>query len=183
MTTTLTHPTRSELARCAVGAEPDDSLLAQVRRHLEEDRCDECSAAVFDILSSSGRPMGKSPLTRRWVRPVRVGASGGTRVGAAADYQLVCTAGPFALDVLVRDCEAERELRFVGQVTHAGRIHEPVPELPLQLIGMPVASTDDTATDEFGEFALSSGRDGLYGLRLGPTMNAPCVMVWEGWDA
>jgi hypothetical protein len=119
---------------------------------------------------------------RHWTRPTLVGGERGTRVGAAADYQLVCSAGPFAVDVLVRDCEAERQLRYVGQITHAGRIHEPVPALPLQLIGLPSTRAGDTATDDFGEFALSSGREGIFGLRLGTDRLSPCVMVWEGWD-
>ncbi len=183
MIQTLTHPTHDDLVRCATTIDLSDPLLMRVRRHLEVDRCETCGTTVHGLLSRSVRAIHRSPLLRRWIRPLHARSRTGTRVGAAADYQLVCSVGPFALDVLVRDCETERELRFVGQVTHAGRIHEPVAELALHLIGIPAAPADDTATDQFGEFALSSARDGIYGLRLGAGLDAPCVMVWEGWEA
>ncbi len=183
MNIAMAHPTREELSECALGSAPERELVRRVRQHLEVERCSACSATTFDLLSGDTARVRRSPLMSRWLRPTRVGARAGTRVGAAADYQLVCAAGPFTLDVLVRDCEVQRELRYVGQVTHAGRIHEPVASLPLRLVGLPVPASDDTTTDEFGEFTFASARDGVYALRLGAAFDAPCVMVWEGWDA
>jgi hypothetical protein len=105
----------------------------------------------------------------------------GLRAGALADFQLICGAGPYELDLLVRDLEAEPTLEFAGQVTRGGWMNEPVPDLPMILVE---ASRSDVVaeaeTDGFGEFGLSSAREGHYGLLLGDGEDAPCVLVWEG---
>ena len=116
-----------------------------------------------------------------WIIPRRIVHETGVRSGALADVQLVCGAGPFELDVLVRNLERRFRLEFQGQVTHAGRIHEPVTSLPLWLVEADATEpVDRTNTDEFGEFGFASSRDGRYGLRLGESGDAPCVLVWEG---
>ena len=53
--------------------------------------------------------------------------------------------------------------------------------LPLALVdGRSAAVRVDTVTDEFGEFGLAAGDDGLFGIRLGQGGDSPCVLVWEG---
>lgn len=115
-----------------------------------------------------------------WIRPMRVVRRKGSRIGVVADFQLVCGAGPFELDVLVREMEAPSGIELAGQVTRAGSIHDPVDALQLSLIdadGLDVVRR--TSTDAFGEFDLESGRPGLFGLRLGEGEDSPCVFVWE----
>ena len=123
------------------------------------------------------------PPVAEWIVPKVIVRTDSLRAGMLADVQLVCGAGPFELDVLVRNLERRVRLEFQGQVTHAGRIHEPVISLPLWLVEADEPKpVDRTNTDEFGEFGFASNRDGRFGLRLGETGDAPCVLVWEGGE-
>lgn len=117
-----------------------------------------------------------------WIVPMRIRRPRGTRGGALDDIQLICGAGPYELDILVREQDGAAQLEIVGQVTLAGRVYEPVPNLRLELI-----EADDeypayqARTDDFGEFDMAApGRRSCYGLRVGDTRDAPCVLVWEG---
>ena len=69
---------------------------------------------------------------------------------------------------------------IVGQVTHAGRVYEPVANLTLKLVEVkapvPVMST---STDSFGEFDFMSLEEATYGIRLGASNDAPTVLVWD----
>ena len=116
-----------------------------------------------------------------WIVPEVVVRRVEGRAGIPPGIQLVCGAGPFELDVLVRDLEAERRLEFAGQVTLGGSVYEPVSGLPLKLVEaegeLAVASS---TTDGFGEFDMESERSRQYGIRLGGSRDAPCVLVWEG---
>ncbi len=100
---------------------------------------------------------------------------------ALSDLQLVCGAGPYELDILVREQLSSPTLRIVGQVTRGDRIYEPVADLPLVLVRANMSDTvADTRTDDFGEFDMEADRDAAYGLRLGRDENAPCVLIWGG---
>jgi hypothetical protein len=121
------------------------------------------------------------PPVSDWIVPKVIVRTDSLRAGMLADVQLVCGAGPFELDVLVRSLERRFRLEFQGQVTHAERIHEPVISLPLWLVEADATDpVDRSNTDEFGEFGFASSCDGRYGLRLGEGGDAPCVLVWEG---
>jgi hypothetical protein len=117
-----------------------------------------------------------------WIVPKRIRRPRGARAGALEDIQLICGAGPYELDILVREHDGPTQLEIVGQVTLAGRVYEPVPNLRLQLIEAhgeyPV---QQARTDDFGEFDLASrAKRSRYGLRVGDASDAPCVLVWEG---
>lgn len=117
-----------------------------------------------------------------WVRPRRIDRRPeGARSGGLADYKLVCEAGSYELDVLVREVEEPRGFELQGQVTHAGKIHEPVARLTVDLVQPPdAARVSASKTDDFGEFGFDRRSEGVYGLRLGEGDDAPCVLVWEG---
>jgi hypothetical protein len=117
-----------------------------------------------------------------WIVPKRIRRPRGVRTGALEDIQLLCAAGPYELDVLVREHEGPTRLEIVGQVTLAGRVYEPVPNLRLQLIeAHGEYPAQQARTDDFGEFDLASGETRKrYGLRIGDAPEAPCVLVWEG---
>ncbi len=182
MSITLIHPDRAALRRAATAIAPDREEYASVHAHLSSG-CEACGDAFSAFLraASMGGPIAEA--TSDWVRPERVQIKSGLRSGALADYQIVCGAGPYELDVLVRDTETTASLSFVGQVTWADRVHEPVKELPLKLLGAPALERPLRGrTNEYGEFQLSTQRHGSFGLQLGERSDAPCVMVWEGWD-
>lgn len=125
--------------------------------------------------------MSELKIPNHWIRPGEAKMNGGARVGQLADTQLVCGAGPYELDVLVRELEGPCGVDFVGQITRAESIHEPVSDLELTLVA---AQGDqeigDTHTNEFGEFAFGRQPNTAYGLRVGAHPDAPCVLVWEG---
>jgi hypothetical protein len=118
-----------------------------------------------------------------WIVPRRIVHETGVRSGALADVQLVCRAGPYELDILVREHADPVGLQIVGQVTLGGRIYEPAAHVHVELVEAlaPVAATD---TDDFGEFEIGSrNKDRVYGLKVGEADDAPCVLVWEGGPA
>lgn len=118
-----------------------------------------------------------------WIRPERVVRTAGRRSGDLADTKLICGAGPFEVDVLVREFARAEGLEFHGQVTWAERVHEPVTGIPVALI-TPArnAVLGDAATNEFGEFDLRSPPMAQVGLRIGDAPDAPCLLVWEAFS-
>ena len=118
---------------------------------------------------------------RGWIIPKRIVHESGVRGGALADVQLICGAGPYEVDILVREHQVPSRLEIVGQITLGGRIHEPVSGLQIELVDSGKSTTaGDTRTDGFGEFDLESNdKRRTYGLRLGAEAEAPCVLVWE----
>ena len=178
---TKTHPTPADLLWYAVTSDQTDPRVKAVRDHLQ-DGCEICVVAVLRLKeTTTDRPFRTpaSVLDPGWVVPRRV-AIAGTR-GSQADLHLICGAGPYELDILMREGGGPQQLEMVGQVTRAGRIFEPVADLTMKLIeaqrSVTVAST---RTDSFGEFDLLSPHHGRYGVRLGDDADAPCVLVWEG---
>lgn len=118
-----------------------------------------------------------------WIRPRRIIHRRSLRDGSGtlADFQLICGAGPYELDILVREFEAPLRLEIGGQVTRANQVHEPIANLRLVLLEA-AAATEITATetDSFGEFEFDSQRQGRYGIRIGEAPDAPCVILWDG---
>ena len=125
----------------------------------------------------------RRPLLR-WVMPRRVTPVGGMRGIGMAESMLNCTAGPYELNVQVRDYEHESEVQVVGRVTQAGHLHQPVHDLLVGLVE-PGCSTVyvNAITDRFGEFHLSWRRAKALGLQVGYGAEAPCVLVWSDPDA
>ena len=120
----------------------------------------------------------KTGVPADWITPDRESHE---RSLALADLQLVCGAGPYELDILVREQLSAPTLRIVGQVTRGDRIYEPVADLPLVLVTANLSDTvADTRTDDFGEFDMETDRNAAYALRLGRDEDAPCVLIWEG---
>jgi hypothetical protein len=118
-----------------------------------------------------------------WLSPRRVvRRRGGVGDAVAHDVQLLCDAGPYQLDLLVRVHPARDEFDLLGQVTLGGSIYRPVADLELTLVAADGhREPAGTRTDEFGEFDLMSGDARLvYGLRVGDEAGAPCVRVWDG---
>lgn len=178
---TTTHPSPSDLLWYAVTSDEDDTRVRAVRHHLAAG-CELCISAVRRLQETAAeRPFaGTSVLQPGWIVPRRVVVTNGR--GSLADLHLICGAGPYELDILMR--EAPRELEMTGQVTRAGRIFEPVARLPLMVVETPsVMAVASTETDSFGEFDLASPRDGRYGVRLGEGDDAPCVLVWDGEES
>ena len=120
-----------------------------------------------------------------WIVPQRVRpAQAAGRGEALVDFQLVCGAGPYELDVLLREQAKGGVLDIVGQVTLAESIYEPVARLRLDLVEAAGSETvASTETDNFGEFDLASERESMFGLRLGDASDAPCVLIWEGEES
>ncbi|MHC4973269.1 MAG: hypothetical protein ACYTG3_13155 [Planctomycetota bacterium] len=118
-----------------------------------------------------------------WISPRRVvRRRGGIGDEVTDDVQLLCDAGPYELDLLVRVHPARGEFDLLGQVTLGGSIYRPVADLELTLVaGADELDAARTRTDDFGEFDLMSGDAGLaYGLRVGAGAEALCVLVWDG---
>jgi hypothetical protein len=104
------------------------------------------------------------------------------RVGTMPDVQLVSNAGPYEVEVLVRVL-SPADIEIVGQVTWAGRVHEPVSDLELVLYDADALVPVGTArTNHFGEFTLGRLRALRYYVSLGATKDAPCLLIWEGED-
>jgi len=180
MTLSTQHPTAGELARYAVA---DEERSQDVRKHLESG-CGVCLLAIRRLQEIVAMTEAvPAPAVRDWIVPKRIAFhQGGLRGSALADVQMICTVGSYELDLLVRETDGpERSLEIVGQVTRAGRVFEPVADLPLALVE--ARTREDTAraeTDEFGEFDVSSPCGNTYGLRLGASADAPCILVWGG---
>lgn len=122
-----------------------------------------------------------SAVPAHWIRPRRIQQEGAQRAGVLADVQLICGAGPFELDVLLREYEGPSGIEVTGQVTRADALHEPVPRVELFLLEARTDSpTSVTETDEFGEFDFDRQPEATYGLRLGARPDAPCVLLFEG---
>ncbi|MHC4816913.1 MAG: hypothetical protein ACYTF8_02465 [Planctomycetota bacterium] len=118
-----------------------------------------------------------------WISPRRVvRRRGGVGDEVTDDVQLLCDAGAFELDLLVRVHPARGEFDLLGQVTLGGSIYKPVADLELTLVeGGDRREAGRTKTDDFGEFDLmSQDARRVYGLRVGAGAEAPCVLVWDG---
>lgn len=133
---------------------------------------------------SDGRGREKRTLERLLedaISPAPAQRRSGLRCGAVADVQLVCGAGRYEVDVLMRVSEASEDLAVVGQITRADSIHEPVRALTLVAFEcealQPVATV---STDEFGGFEMTLDQSGRYALALGESTSAPCIYLWEG---
>lgn len=103
------------------------------------------------------------------------------RCGAVSDIQLVCGAGRYEVDVLMRVSDTSDDLLVTGQITRADSVHEPVPDLPLVAFECdalrPVARA---RTDVFGAFDMKLDQGGRYALAMGESTKAPCIVLWEG---
>ena len=105
----------------------------------------------------------------------------GRRGDVGTDVHLLCRAGDYELDVLVRDRAAGPCLEIVGQVTLSQHVFEPAPGLPLALVlAASSEAVHETRTNRFGEFDFGPSRGSAYGVRIGHGPEAPCVLVWEG---
>jgi hypothetical protein len=187
MITTLNHPTPADLIWYATTDDPSDARVRSVRDHLESG-CEICVSAVRRFKEISIRhPFHQriSVLQPGWIVPMRIAVPNDRARGAAgADLHLICGAGPYELDILMRERERAAQLEMAGQVTWGGSIYEPVSGLDLELVEARVdQSVTATQTDEFGEFDLLSPSQGVYGVRLGEAEDAPCVLVWDGEHA
>ena len=135
------------------------------------------------MIGATGTHMARESATINWIRPHRVIRQRRLRDGGGTlvDFQLICGAGPYELDILVREFEAPLRVEIGGQVTRASQVHEPIPNLRLVLLEA-AAATEITAThtDSFGEFEFDSQREGRYGIRIGEAPDAPCVILWDG---
>ena len=177
------HLPREDLIRFAVTQERLAPRLAQVALHLQSG-CETCAAWVAHFAQAAAEPLppvSRSRFPLRWLRPKRVDSVVGMRAGMLADTSLVCGAGPYEVDVLVREYESPRSLEIVGQITRAGHVHEPIPDLPVALVEPDETQVvTATATDPLGEFDLAADLGSPYGLRCGTDEDAPCIVVWEG---
>jgi hypothetical protein len=121
-----------------------------------------------------------APHLDECIRPTCVRPASDLRAGSLPDVQLVGGAGPYEVDVLVRVLP-EDQVEIVGQVTGAGRLHEPVCALTVGLFDAGALECVGRATtDPFGEFVLQRVRSARYVLAFGSGSDAPCMAVWEG---
>jgi len=178
------HPPLPELSRFVDAGLPENGRFKLVRRHLAHG-CDLCSGIIADLsreeeLARFLRGMERPVIN--WIVPERIlSDSSGLRAGALADIQLVCAAGPYEVDILVRGLEAPQALIVGGQVTRADLLLEPVEGLPVSLVdAQNMSPVAHATTDRFGEFTLACPREGQFGLRIGRSEDAPCILVWEG---
>jgi len=115
-------------------------------------------------------------IPESWIVPPRIVKVKGVRGSDQPDLQILCDAGPYELDLLVRPF---KQLEFYGQVISAEHVFQPAIDLEVTLVWSD-ADIEATRTNAFGEFRFASARRGAYGLRLGQEASAPCVLVWGG---
>jgi hypothetical protein len=183
-TTTQGHPTAAQLASYVVRSDDADESVRAVRRHIEGG-CEFCIVAVNRLLELVQR-LGDEELkpARRganWIVPRRTPVATASATPHRANVRIACVAGPYSLDLLLRECKAPAELRLVGQVTRAGRVYEPVPDLPIELVFAADSGVCAIGrTDAFGEFDFACPVARTYGLALGAGPSRPCVLLWDG---
>jgi hypothetical protein len=184
--TTLTghHPTAAQLASYVVRSDEDNDGVRTVRRHLESG-CEFCIVAVNRLLELvQGLEDEELKPARRaasWIVPRRTPVPTATATPHRANVRIACVAGPYSIDLLLRECSAPAELRLVGQVTRADQVYEPAADLPLELVFATDSRTCAAVrTDAFGEFDLVCPTNRTYGLALGTGPNRPCVLLWDG---
>lgn len=181
--TSSEHPTERELSLFSQAEDPQHPRFEAVQRHLAGG-CAQCAVAV---LRARGRPFDPAeidsppPQLAEWLKARRVVRTTATRAGVVADFQLICGAGPYELDILVREFDSPARLRIGGQVVLRDAVASPAVDLGVALL----ESGDRTLvavtrTDAFGEFLLESAFGGHYGLRIGDHDDAPVVQVWDG---
>ena len=115
-----------------------------------------------------------------WVQPRRISRVTALRFGIVSDIQLVGNAGPYLIDMLVRDIDEPDRVGVSGMVISKGDESEPAADLNLQVVnglGDPIMSS--MTTNEFGEFRMLVPRRDTTGLRLGRNVDAPCLLLWE----
>ena len=184
ITITERHPTAAELASYVVHSEDADDNVRAVRRHLESG-CEFCIVAVDRLLELVQRledeELKPAKRAANWIVPRRTPVATATATPHRANLRIACVAGPYTIDLLLRECNAPAEMRLVGQVTRADRVHEPVADLPLELVFSTNSGTCATGrTDAFGEFDFVFPVNRTYGLALGTGTNRPCVLLWDG---
>jgi hypothetical protein len=119
-------------------------------------------------------------VRREFARARRAAVAADLRAGSIPDIQLVGGVGAYEVDVLVRVLPTA-QVEIVGQVTHAGRIHEPVGGLAVVLYdAQAMEAAAQTRTNAFGEFDLHGDARARYALALGEERDAPCLLIWEG---
>ena len=183
-TITQEHPTAAQLASYVVRSEDRDDGVRAVRRHLE-DGCEFCIVAVNRLLELVQRledeELEPAHRSANWIVPRRTPVATASATPHRANLRIACVAGPYSIDLLLRECDAPAELRLVGQVTRADRVYEPVADLPLELVFATDQGTCATGrTDAFGEFDFESPVHRTYGLALGSGPDRPCVLLWDG---
>ena len=120
--------------------------------------------------------MNNSLIPEGWLLPKRVTWKS-QRGAQSAEVQIVCGAGDYELDVIVRPHEG---LEILGQVTFADLVYEPATDLDIDLVRAGVEATEVRArTNDLGEFDMHSECEATYGLRVGGP-DAPCILIWEG---
>lgn len=177
MTAAHDHISTDELMAFAWSGDPARPEYRHVADHLRAG-CKHCEAWLA-LHGPAVSELPPSPET--WIQPQRLRATGNVRAGDLADVSLICSAGPYELDVLIRELQTPPSLAIAGQVTQAERIHEPVPALELALLE---ASTSGvvmaTTTNEFGEFDFPTLGEEQYGLRCGEDPASPVILLWDG---
>ena len=184
--TTLTdhHPTAAQLASYVVRSEDADDSVRAVRRHLESG-CEFCIVAVNRLLELvrhlEDEELKPARRGANWIVPRRTPIATATATPHRANVRIACVAGPYSIDLLLRECSAPAELRLVGQVTMADQAYAPAADVPLELVSASDSEVCAIArTDAFGEFDFVCPSDRTYGLALGTGSDRPCVLLWDG---
>jgi hypothetical protein len=170
------HATAEQIARLVAAHRPEPPDCEAVRSHLVEG-CPSCWEMFWTFRRERAPVFAPDGL----LVPTHVPRPADKRAGVLADHQLVCGAGDYELDVIVRELEGPQRLDIGGQVTQAESLHDPARHVPLRLLeakGRVVVA--ETKTDEFGEFDFSAKPGPRYGLLVGERRDAPCVLVWDG---
>lgn len=178
------HPTAAQLASYVVRSDEGDDGVRIVRRHLESG-CEFCIVAVNRLLELvqglADEELKPSRRAANWIVPQRTSIATATATPHRANVRIACVAGPYAIDLLLRECSVPAELRLVGQVTRADEVYAPAADLAVELIFASDSGTYTSArTDAFGEFDLVCPSDRTYGLALGTGPDRPCVLLWDG---
>jgi hypothetical protein len=174
------HLSADAIADFAYSSKPAAAEFDRVREHLAEG-CRLCAVQVAAFVRGGPWAHDESRHLAGWIVPRRIARPHPTRAGVLADYQLVCGAGEYELDVIVREIESPQRIDIGGQVTRAMALHDPARDVPLTLVearGSQVVAR--TRTDGFGEFDFAAACGTRYGLRVGDGGDAPCILVWEG---
>ena len=177
MNTTRDHISQYELLAYAQSGYPAQPAFRHIARHLGHG-CPDCEARLAELDPIHG---GRPAAPEGWVQARRYRVTGNVRAGALADVSLLCCAGAYELDVVVRELTAPPSLAVSGCVSLADRIQEPVSGLDLSLVepeSRGVVAT--TTTDEDGEFEFPVIEECHVGLRCGLESTSPIVLLWDG---
>ena len=175
------HPRPADLRRYIVSPWDSDPRAVAVRSHVQA--CAVCSLVARRLAAIPREQLDRVrvfPVRSDWIAPCRLGMlAPDVRGGGLEDQKLHYEAGPFKVELILREYPSAPEFEIIGRITRGGG--RPVAGLDLELLeAQSDVAVACASTDDFGEFDTFASKEGSFGLRLGRTRAAPCVLIWHG---